>query len=53
MSCGAMWVSPFFNNFVCETDMWVPRFLLFFRIEMLCKRHVNVTSDEDRVKLAT
>ena len=27
--------------------------LLFFRIELTRKRHVNATSDEDRVKLAT
>lgn len=43
----------FFYYFVCETDMWVLRVLLFFQIELQRKRHVNATSDVDRVKLAT
>lgn len=38
---------------VCETVMWVLWVLLFFLIELPHKRHVNATSDEDRVKLAT
>jgi hypothetical protein len=43
----------FYYYFLCETDMWVLSILLFFRLELPHKRHVNATSDEDRVKLAT
>ncbi len=46
-SCGSH------HFFLCETDMWVPWVLLFFRIEFPRKRYVSATSDEDRVKLAT
>jgi hypothetical protein len=38
---------------MCETDMWVPRDLLFFQLTLPRKRHVNATSNKDQVKLAT
>ena len=53
MTCGAHVGPTFFNYFVCEDDMWVPRALLFFQIELSRKRHASAMSDEDRVKLAT
>ena len=43
----------YYYYFVCEIDMWVPWVLLFFRIKLPRKRHVNATTNEDRVKLAT
>ncbi len=52
MTRGAHVGPTIFYYFVCKTDIWVPQVLLFFRIELPRKRHVNDASDEDRVKLA-
>jgi hypothetical protein len=39
--------------FVCETDMWVSRGLLFSQVKLPCKRHVIPRQIETELKLAT
>lgn len=53
MACGTHVGPTIFYYFVCEDDIWVPRSLLFFHIELSRKRHVSAMSDKNRVKLAT
>ncbi len=38
---GPTWVPQFFYYFVCETDMWVPLVLLFFRIKLPRQCHIR------------
>lgn len=47
-----MWATwdPHFYYFLCETDTWVPRILLFFQMKLPHKRHVSATWDKGLVK---